>query len=261
MMAFVSSNSESSGIVVERNGNVARITLDRPERHNALEASDVRALSAVLDELASDESLRVLVVTGAGDRTFSSGASLRQMESGEMSGALFETVTDRLASLPVPTIARVNGSVYGGGAELALCCDIRVGVRGSRLSVPAAELGVCYPPGGLGRYVRRLGLGPATRILLTAEELDAEEMLRLGFLTHLVDSYHLDDEVAELTDRIAGLAPLAVRNMKRILLGLVHHALDQDEAERLVAECAESDDLRIGLKARRERRKPIFEGR
>lgn len=260
-MASVSASSESSGIVVERDGPVARVTLDRPERHNALEADDVRALSAALDDLASDAALRVLVLTGAGTTTFSSGASLEQMETGEISGILFDTLTDRLAAMPVPTVARVNGSVYGGGAELALCCDVRVGVRGSRLSVPAAGLGVCYPPGGLGRYVRRLGLGTASRILLTAEELDAEEMLRVGFLTHLVDPYHLDDRVTELADRIAGLSPLAVRTMKRLLLGLVDHTLDPTEAERLVAVCAESEDLREGLRARRENRRPIFEGR
>ncbi len=260
-MATVDHPGASEGIRVEREGAWARVILDRPERHNALEAGDVAALNDALDGLATDPDLRVVVLTGAGEHTFCSGASLDQMRSGEMSGSIFDTLTDRLASLPVPTVARLNGSVYGGGAELALCCDFRVGVRASRLFVPAARLGVCYPLGGLRRYVQRLGVGVASRILLAAEELDAEEMWRTGFLTHLVDRDALDDTVSALADRLASLAPLAVRNMKRILLGVTRGDLEPSEVDRLVEECARSQDLREGLAAWRDGRAPDFEGR
>lgn len=253
--------TDSTGIRPEREGPVATIVLDRPERHNALEAADVTALKDVLERIVSDGEARVVILTGAGEETFSSGASLDQMESGEMSGAVFDTLTARLASLPLPTIARINGSVYGGGVELALCCDFRIGVRGSRLSVPAARLGICYPPGGLRRYVSRLGLGPASRILLSSEEMDADEMLRVGYLTHLVDAYDLDDTVDALAGRLAGLAPLAVRNMKRILLDVADGGSDAHALEALVAECAGSADLEEGLRAWREGRAPRFEGR
>lgn len=238
-----------------------RITLNRPARHNALEAEDVERLKDALASATARPAARVVVLTGSGDETFCSGASLDQMASGDMSGALFDTLTDRLARLPLPTVARVNGSVYGGGVELALCCDFRIGVRGSRLRVPAARLGVCYPPGGLRRYLGRLGLGAASRILLAAEELDADEMLRIGYLTHLVDRADLDPQVQLLTDRIATLAPLAVRNMKRILMDLSESRLDPEEAERLVEECSESRDIREGLEAWREGRTPDFRGR
>lgn len=252
---------DSTGILVAREASVVRITLDRPERHNALDASDVSSLNEALNACADDASARVLVLTGSGHRTFCSGASLRQMESGEISGSLFDTLTDRLASLPIPTVARLNGSVYGGGAELALCCDFRVGVRGSSMRVPAAELGVCYPPGGLRRYVTRLGLGVASRILLAAEEMDADEMLRAGFLTHVVDRADLDNAVDGLVERLAGLAPVAVRNMKALMLAIATGALDPDEAERRVSECAGSEDLKEGLRAWREERAPQFKGR
>lgn len=252
---------DESGVRVERDGPVTRITLDRPERHNALEASDLAALEDALDGCVGDDDARAVVLTGSGDQTFCSGASLRQMETGEVSGELFDALTDRLASLPLPTVARLNGSVYGGGAELALCCDFRVGVRGTRLRVPAAALGVCYPPGGLSRYVTRVGLGVASRILMAAEEMDADEMLRTGFLTHLVDRAELDNGVDALVERLAGLAPLAVRGMKRIMLQIASGTLDREEAERLVARCNDSDDLREGLRAWREGRKPRFEGR
>jgi len=203
--AIMTETEESRAIRFERLGTVARITLNRPDRHNALGADDVDALRDRLDEIAADGEVRVLVLTGAGERTFSSGASLGEMESGRMSGTVFDTVTDRLAALPLPTIARINGSVYGGGAELALCCDLRVGVRDTRLSVPATRLGICYPLGGLRRYVDRLGLGVASRILLAAEELSSDELLGVGYLTHLVDRDDLDDTVDALAGRLAHL--------------------------------------------------------
>lgn len=261
MMARVSTPTDSTGVRTNRDGPVATIVLDRPQRHNALEAADVAALKDLLDRIVSGGEARVVVLTGAGEATFSSGASLDQMETGEMSGAIFDTLTERLATLPLPTIARISGSVYGGGVELALCCDFRVGVRGTRLSVPAARLGICYPPGGLRRYVSRLGLGPASRILLSSEEMEAEEMLRVGYLTHLVGPEELDDTVDGLAERLAGLAPLAVRNMKRILLDVASGASDEDALNALVAECAGSEDLEEGLRAWREGRTPRFEGR
>lgn len=237
------------------------MTLDRPGRHNALGAADVADFRDVLREVAANPHVRVLVLTGAGGRTFCAGASLEEMESGEMSGEIFDGLTDALTALPQPTVARLGGSVYGGGAELALCCDFRIGVPGIRLAVPAAELGVCYPLGGLRRYVGRLGLGTASRILLAAEELDAQELHRTGYLTHLVERDALDATVDEMARRLTRLAPLAVRSMKRLLHDLAGGAVDADEALRLMAECAASEDVREGLRAKREGRPPEFRGR
>jgi len=256
----VTRSPDASAIRVDVDGPVARITLDRPERHNALDAADVSGFRRTLDDIDANHAVRVLVLTGAGESTFCSGASLDQMRTGEMSGALFDTLTDRLANLRVPTICRLNGSAYGGGAELALCCDLRIGVTGMRLSVPAAALGVCYPLGGLSRYVQRLGLPAASRILLAAEELDGPQLVGIGFLARLVEPEALDETVDALTDRIASLAPLAVTSMKRILLDIVSHAVEPGEAQRLIDRCAASDDLREGLAARSEGRKPRFRG-
>ena len=252
--------STDAGIRLERDGHVARITLDRPEQHNALRAGEVAAFRGYLDELERAEGTRVLLLTGAGDRTFCSGASLAQMESGEMSGAVFDTLTDRLSHFPLPTVCALNGSAYGGGAELALCCDFRIGTPEMRLSVPAARLGVCYPVGGLGRYVRRLGLGAASRILLAHEEMTGEELFRIGFLTHLACT-DARTEADALAEKLAALAPLAVQGMKRIMLAIAEGTLDAAEAERAISHVTESDDLREGLRAVRERREPDFQGR
>lgn len=254
-------DAPTPGVTLDVDGPVARLTLTRPDRHNALDADDVALLLGHLRALDADQTVRVLVLTGSGDDTFCAGASLDQMESGEMSGAIFERLGDALAALRVPTVCGLNGSVYGGGVELALCCDFRIGTDGIRLSVPAAQLGVCYPVGGLSRYVERLGLATATRMLLAAEVMDADEMVRVGYLTRRVASGELEREVTALADRLASLAPLAVQAMKGILLDAAGGRLDREAADRLIDRCAQSKDLEEGLAARRERRDPDFKGR
>ena len=253
--------NDSSGILFERDEHIVRITLDRPERHNALEVADVDRMVAVLDDVEADDTIRVLLLTGSGDRTFCSGASLDQMSSGQMSGELFDTMTDRLAALRVPTVCALNGDVYGGGAELALCCDFRIGVEGMRMSVPAARLGVCYPIGGLTRYVRRLGPGTANRILLSAEEMDGAELFRVGFLTELTTRTAFDAAVSDRVGRLAELAPLAVQSMKRLMRAISDDSTDTLDVDRIIQRCTASDDLREGIRAWKERRDPRFEGR
>ncbi len=240
---------------------IARIVLERPDTHNALSAADIERFHAHLASVDADERVRVLVLTGSGDATFCAGASLRDMESGVLTPATFEALADALADVRVPTLCALNGDAFGGGAELALCCDFRIGVFGSRVAVPAARLGLCYPVGGLRRYVECLGLGVASRLVLAGEELEAEEMVRVGFLHRLVSPKDLDVATEETATRLASLAPLAVQAMKRILRQVARGTVDEKEAEALIARCADSEDLREGLLARRERRDPEFRGR
>lgn len=241
-------------------GHIARIVLERPEQHNALEAQDVVRFRAHLARVGADDRVRVLVVTGSGDSTFCSGASLGQVETGELTPALFESLADDLAGLRVPTICALNGDVYGGGTEIAVCCDFRIGIAGSRMSVPAARLGICYPAEGLARYVQALGLGVASRLLLACEELDAEQMLRVGFLHRLVLREELEAATDELASQLVALAPLAVQAMKRMLRDAAAGSFDEDHIRRLTERCGRSADLREGLRARREGRAPEFRG-
>lgn len=204
--------------------------------------------------------MRVLVLTGSGRATFCSGASLVQIESGELTGSMFERLADALASVRVPTVCALNGSAFGGGVELAVCCDFRVGVDGSRIAVPAAKLGICYPVGGIRRFVSALGPGPAARLLIAAEEIDADGMLAAGFLHRRVPPDRLAAATDELAARLASLAPLAVQAMKRILREVAAGSLDAAAAEALVARAARSEDFREGVRARREGRDPVFRG-
>lgn len=258
---MISPTSLNRSIVLTVDGHVARITLNRPDRHNALEADDIEAFRTALASVSDDDGIRVLVVTGAGSSTFCAGASLKQLNTGQMSGAVFDTLTDDLASLRVPTICAVNGGAYGGGAEIALCCDFRIGVTTARLSVPAARLGICYPIGGLQRYVERLGLDTARRILVANEELTAPEMLEIGFLHQVVEPKALAETTDAFARRLASHAPLAVQGMKRILGEIAAGTLDEASARETVARCMDSEDLQEGLRAQREGEDPNFRGR
>ena len=252
---------DDRAVLLAIEGHVARIVLNRPDRHNALETQDIALFRSCLETVDADADVRVLIVTGAGGRTFCAGASLKQIEEGAMSGALFQTLTDHLATLRVPTICALNGSVYGGGAEIALCCDFRIAVTSARLSVPAARLGLCYPLGGLRRYVNRLGLSVAQRILVANEEMDGETLLRVGFLDRLVAPEELAEVTTAMAVRLAGLAPLAVQAMKRILTQVAAGALDVEGAHLAIARCLTSEDLREGLRAQRAGEEPRFMGR
>lgn len=249
-----------AGVRLDHDGTIAIVTIDRPERHNALGVDDVAAFRSILDEIEAAATIRVVILTGAGGRTFTAGAALDEMRSGRMSGQLFDTLTDRLADFPLPTVCAINGNVYGGGVELALCCDFRVGDPDLTVRVPAARLGVCYPIGGLMRYVRRLGLPTASRLLLAAEPMTGEELYLFGYLTHLAPRGEAVVRAEELARQLAELAPLAVRSMKRLMLDAATGTVDEALAAELIERCTRSADLREGLAAWSEGRDPDFRG-
>lgn len=247
-------------IEYERSGHVARIVLNNAERHNSLGQEELSGLQAALDEAAADDQVRVLVLTGAGDKTFCAGASLQQLQAGHLRENSFQETAQRLHTLPVPTICALNGSVFGAGVELALSCDFRLGVEGSRMRVPAAAIGICYPLSGINRLVENLGVNLAKRILVASEEFDAEAMLEIGFLDHLLLPSQLEEETRKLALHIAELAPLAVRSMKEILLQAASGKVDVARIAALTSLCANSSDLQEGLAAQREKRPPRFKG-
>ena len=250
-----------AGFELTRTGGVACIRLDRPQQHNSLGSADIRALREALAGIGADAELRVLLLTGAGERSFCSGASLKELASGAMSGELFSTLTDALASLELPTVCALNGDTWGGGAELALCCDYRLGVEGMRMRVPAARIGLCYPLSGLQRYVGKLGLDVATRMLVGAEEFDAQSLSEAGFLHRVLPREQLQAQAMDLAQSLADLAPLAVRTMKRLLGQIARGDLDARAAQLAIDACSASADLQEGLSAQREKRTPRFSGR
>jgi len=240
-------------------GVVGRITLERPEKHNALDQAAMREMAAVLEEWRTRD-LRVLVLTGTG-RSFCAGAALGDVAGEDWGDNPLTALCDALEEFPAPVVCALNGGVYGGGAELALACDFRVGVTGMKMFVPPAKLGIHYDPAGIGRAVQRLGAQMARRVFLLAETFDADALLAAGFLDYLVEPEALEAKTAELVETVAGLAPMAVQGMKRTILEISRGTLDHAAAQARIAACFASDDHAEGLAAMREKRAPKFTGR
>jgi len=243
----------------------ATLTLNRPAHHNRLHVEDLIALQRHFDALAADPGVRLLVITGSG-RSFCSGFHIGDFDGapGDAPSAgphLFEQTVDALEALPVPTICRLNGSVYGGATDLALACDFRVGSTGMELRMPAARLGLHYYPSGLRRYVSRLGLATAKRLFLLAQAVPAAELLALGYLDRLAAPDRLDAEVQAIADALAAGAPLALRGMKTSLDEIARGEFHLGALRAREARCATSDDLREGKAAFAEKRAPRFTGR
>ncbi|MBY0333345.1 MAG: enoyl-CoA hydratase/isomerase family protein [Acetobacteraceae bacterium] len=245
-------------------GPRATITLNRPRQRNRIEPADLAELVRLADVVDANPDLRVLVITGTGP-AFSAGAHLGAMSDSEAQagarGLDFGDMVSRLERVRVPTIARLQGGVYGGATDLALSCDFRIGHTGIEMFMPAGRLGVHYYESGLRRYVSRLGLNTAKRMFLTAEKFDAAELLRVGYLTHLVAPEEFDGAVDALASRIAEMAPLAVQGMKQALNEIGHGALDTTALAQRIAACKASADLQEGLASFKEKRRPVFRGR
>jgi enoyl-CoA hydratase/carnithine racemase len=239
----------------------ATIRLNRPRVHNRVEPEDLDVLHDLLGRIEADPSLRVVVLT-AGGRSFSSGFHIGEIGGSDKRGeGGFEKLADRMEALRLPTICALQGGVYGGSTDLALACDFRIGVTGIAAFMPAARLGLHYYLGGMRRYVTRLGLDTAKRMFLTAEKLDAETMLRIGFLTELVAPEALEARVDALAATLAGHAPLAVQGMKVALNAIARGDADPaaiDAAQRVALASA---DLKEGRAAWLEKRTPHFQGK
>src|ERR1700726_181917 len=206
--------SEAAGTarapLLEIDGARATIRLNRPKHLNRLQADDLDALLKLFDRIEADRAVRVMVLTGTG-RAFSAGYDLNSVAERATSaveqksaGSAFEAVVNRLEDLGVPSICRINGGVYGGATDLALACDFRVGVDSCEMFMPAARLGLHYYKSGIRRYVSRLGVDNAKKLFLTAQKIEASEMLRIGYLTAVAPAEALDEEVDGLATILEG---------------------------------------------------------
>ena len=244
----------------------ATIRLNRPREHNRLEPDDLAVLRETFIRIDHDPTVRVLVLTGTG-KSFSSGyhiGALLDRKAGKLvaeNDDSFENVVNRLETLRIPTIAALQGSVYGGATDLALACDFRVGVQGMRMLMPAARLGIIYYPSGIERYVNRLGVAAAKRLFMLAEPIDAEEMERIGYLDEIVPAEALAERVDALATTLAANAPLALGGLKRAINEIAAGRLDHDALAAARAHSSASEDHAEALKAWSEKRKPVFRGK
>jgi enoyl-CoA hydratase len=250
--------------LLDINGARATIRLNRPKHLNRLQPEDLDALLQLFDRIEADPAIRVLVLTGTG-RAFSAGYDLRSLAERaatapeqQTAGPAFEIVVDRLEDLEIPTICRLNGGVYGGSTDLALACDFRIGVEACEMFMSAARLGLHYYKSGIRRYVSRLGVDNAKKLFLTAQKIDAAEMLRIGYLTAMVPAEALDQEIEKLAALLAGNAPIAMRGMKRTVNELARGELDGEAADRRHRDSMRGAEIKEGVAAYSQKRPPRF---
>jgi enoyl-CoA hydratase len=255
----------ASAPLLERDGARATIRLNRPRHLNRLQSDDLDVLLQLFDRIEADPAIRVVVLTGTG-RAFSAGYDLNSVaaravsaEEEQSAGSAFEIVVNRLEDLAVPTICRLNGGVYGGSTDLALACDFRIGVDTAEMFMPAARLGLHYYKSGIKRYVSRLGVDNAKALFLTAQKIEATEMLRIGYLTAMVPAEALDEEVDRLATILAGNAPAAMRGMKRAINEFARGELDEAAADQRHRDSMRGAEIKEGVKAFAEKRPPEFE--
>jgi enoyl-CoA hydratase/carnithine racemase len=204
-----------------------------------------------LSQLEAMPDLRLLIITGTGEKTFSSGYTLGAIK--DELDSRFEDMLDHIERFPVPTLCVLNGSVYGGATDLALCCDFRIGVRGSRMRMPASSIGLHYYPGGIRRYVTVLGLAAAKKLFLTAQTIGDQEMLRIGFLSELVALDELGATVKAYVDGILGCEAKVLVNMKTDLMAQAAGAADQTVLRRHYDDSLKSPELAARLAALEQR--------
>lgn len=242
-------------------GKVAVITLNNPESANRLTVDDLETLQAHISNVNKTSEISVLVPKSTG-KYFCSGFDITSLdESAKEKSLMFEVVVNAVEDCRPITIASVQGGVYGGATDLVLACDFRVGSQSADMLMPAAKLGIHFYQRGLMRYVSRLGVDTAKRLLLTAEKIESAEMKEIGFLTELVPHEDLDQAVKALTEQLMLMAPLAILGMKKHLNRIASNTLNIDELNDDVARAQNSEDLQEGRKAWAEKRAPVFKGR
>jgi enoyl-CoA hydratase/carnithine racemase len=223
-------------------GTAATITFRRPREHNRIDPDDIGVVRGHLDAVAKRPEVRAVVLTGTGGTTFSSGFTLGAIV--ERLDRSFEDLLDAIECCPLPTICAINGSVYGGATDLALCCDFRIGVQGSRMFMPAARFGLHYHPGGLRRFVTQIGAAETKRLFLTAQTIDAQTMLRIGFLTDLVSREALASRVGEYVAALGKCEPGVVKSMKKQIDAIAAGDRELAASRQDYEDSLRSDELR-----------------
>ena len=252
-------------IRVDRADAVVVLTVDRQDALNALDVATLTELRDRLREVAEDDGVRVVILTGAGDKAFVAGADIKYMsgldvEQAKAWGALGHEAGHLLETMPKPTIAAVNGFALGGGCELALACDVRYAGSRAKLGQPEVSLGIIPGWGGTQRLARACGLGVAKELIFTGRLVDSEEALRIGLVNGVHDP--VLDKARETAALLASKSPIALRLMKE----LSNRALGGDHAANLEAEgdtfgeLFSSDDAKEGMTAFVEKREPVFRG-
>lgn len=257
----------NSDVLYARAGAVGWVTFNRPAARNAMTFAMYDDLIRIMDEIQADSTVRVLVLMGAGDKAFVAGTDINQFKAFKTpQDALdyetrIDTVIGRLESLPRPTIAMVRGYAVGGGAALALACDLRICAPDARFGVPIARtLGNCLSMNNYSRLVDLIGPARAKELLFTARLVGASDALHMGLANEIVASENLRARVEELAGQIAGHAPLTIQVSKEAIRRVLLHRRPE-KSDDLILRAYLSEDFREGIDAFLAKRPPVWRGR
>ena len=248
---------------------VGYITFNNPEKHNAVSIEMWDALEKILDEFRSSKNIRVIVLNGAGGKSFVSGADISKFDKERSSKEAVlsynkrtQKVYELLETFPKPTIAMIDGYCIGGGLNLAVCCDIRICSEKSKFAMPAAKLSLGYPFSSIKRLFDVMGPGMAKHFMFTAEKISASEALACGLVQKLVSEENIETYVRDYALTISHNAPLTIKAMKQIGIEILKNPDERNLllCEQLASACFDSEDYKEGRRAFMEKRKPNFKG-
>lgn len=255
-------------IIFTKDQGIARITINRPEVRNALNIPARQEIRSAIDDIKGDKTLRVAVITGAGDKAFIAGADISFWKNASpfdvdnLTGTLGQQLYLDIESLDIPVIAQINGYCLGGGCEIAMSCDIRIASENARFGQPEINIGIIPGGGGTQRLPRIIGPGRAKELIFTGKMIDASEALVIGLVDRVVPVGELAGTVNKLCEEIAAKSPIILKIAKRA----INKGLYSDLASGLAYErnslalCFATRDTREGVSAFLEKRKPIFTG-
>lgn len=257
-------------MLAEVRGAIGYMTFNQPEKRNAVSLEMWNGVGDILDGFEANDQVRVVVLAGAGDKAFVSGADISQFdkqrssaEAREEYARLSSSGRNRLQTFGKPMIAKINGFCIGGGLAIAMRADLRIASENSSFGIPAAKLGIAYSPDSVEQLITLIGPARARMMLYTAERFDAIEAEHIGLINKCVPEAALDETVRELAETIAGNAPLSVSASRHAITELSKSAAERDIAaiNAAVACCYDSEDYREGRAAFKEKRSPKFIGR
>jgi enoyl-CoA hydratase len=260
---------EYEDIRLSRDGAVATIAVHRPRCLNAIRFRTMLEIQDALDDIAADDAVRAVVLTGSGEKAFIAGGDISIMAEMESPAVLFrelprgQQICSNIENFPKPVIARINGIALGGGTELACCCDIRIAADTAILGVPEIGLGIIPGYGGTQRLPRLVGMGKAKKLVLTGDPIGAREALEIGLVDEVVPKAELDAAVERLCRKIASRSPLALAMGKEAInMGMQADIRTGMSIEaRCFLTCFGSEDRMEGMRAFLEKRTPRFKGR
>lgn len=257
----------AENIILDRTDRIARITINRPDKLNALNIRTRQEMAEALDELRADDAIRVVVITGAGEKAFVAGADINEFagRTAVQQRAVMKakSIFTAAEEFPKPLIAMINGFCLGGGCELALACDIRLAGEKARFGQPEINLGIIPGGGGTQRLTRLIGEGRAMQMILSGEMIDAQTALRFGLVNEVHPVDQLEARTMELAARIAEKSPVALAMAKTAVKNAARMTLREglDSEIDLFALCFSTEDKEEGVRAFIEKRKPEFSGR